>query len=251
MDDFYYLYDPADNLALGQAIHLANTDGGMSYIVPFAIKSGVVDHGDFASAGLGVIETAIAAGPLNGGSNDPVSNRLTPTQFKGKVSADQWTAIKAMVKASINQSPPAGWNEASLEAGTTTYSVISADAYNKPNELHTHIFTAGAWQDADTSKEAPRGNPLIALGGVITEEVFVDYSGHFVSTPNYIGESVLTPSGAINLGTLYNPGSLDTVIGKDIDSRIYGLTVDAGSNQVTLVNFSVTSQGLGGDSNCL
>ena len=251
MDDFYYLYDPADNLALGQAIHLANTDGGMSYIVPFAIKSGVVDPSDLASAGLGVIETAIAAGPLNGGSNDPVSNRLTPTQFKGKVSADQWTAIKAMVKASINQSPPAGWNEASLEAGTTTYSVISADAYNKPNELHTHIFTAGAWQDADTSKEAPRGNPLIALGGVITEEVFVDYSGHFVSTPNYIGESVLTPSGAINLGTLYNPGSLDTVIGKDIDSRIYGLTVDAGSNQVTLVNFSVTSQGLGGDSNCL
>ena len=52
MSDFYYLYDPADNLALGQAIHLANTDGGMSYIVPFAVKTGTVDPSNPASAGL-------------------------------------------------------------------------------------------------------------------------------------------------------------------------------------------------------
>ncbi len=246
MSDFYYLYDPADNLALGQAIHLANTDGGMSYIVPFANKSGHVDASDPASAGLGVIETAIAAGPLHtGGSSDPISNRLTPAQFQGRVSADQWTAIKAMVKASLQQAPPAGWSEASLEAATTTYSVISADGYGKHNELQTHIFTEGAWKDADTSKGEPRGNPFIAFGGVITDEAFVDYSGHFISTPDYIGQSVITPSGSVNLGVLYKPGPFDFISARDNNSRGYGLTIDAGSKQVTLVNFSATSQGFG------
>jgi hypothetical protein len=150
MSDFYYLYDPADTLALAQSIHLANIDGGMSYIIPFANKTGVVDPTDPVSAGLGVIETAIAAGPLHaGGSNDPESNRLTPSQFQGKVSAAQWTAIKAMVKASISQAPPAGWSEASLEAADTTYSVISVDGYNKTNELKTHLFDSGTWHSAD------------------------------------------------------------------------------------------------------
>jgi len=247
MSAFYYLYDPADNLALGQAIHLANTDGGMSYIVPFANKTGVVDPNDPASAGLGVIETAIAAGPLHvGGTNDPVSNRLTPAQFQGKVSADQWTAIKAMVKASINQAPPAGWSEASLEDATSTYSVISADAYHATNQLKTHVFTAGAWQDADTSKDLPRGNPYIAFGGKVTDAAFIDYSGHHIPTAGYIGESVVDTSGRINNGLIYNSNSTDIKLGEDDGSPVYGLSIDAGAGKaVTLVNFSATSQGLG------
>lgn len=245
MSDFYYLYDPADNLALGQAIHLANTDGGMSYIVPFANKSGHVDATDPASAGLGVIETAIAAGPLHtGGSSDPISNRLTPTQFQGRVSAVQWTAIKAMVKASIQQAAPAGWSEASLEAAGTTYSVISADGYSK---LRTDVFTGGAWKDADTSDRSAnsRGNPFIAFGGVITEEAFVDYSGHFIPTAAQIGNSTISPSGAINFGEIYTVPHGYVQLADDSGSPVYGLTIDAGSSKVTLVNFSATSQGLG------
>ena len=247
MADFYYLYDPADNLALGQAIHLANIDGGMSYIVPFANKTGHVDPSDLASAGLGVIETAIAAGPLHaGGSNDPVSNRLTPAQFQGKVSTAQWDAIKAMVKASINQAPPAGWTEASLEAADSTYSVISADAYNKANELKTHVFTNGVWEDADTSK-SPRGNPRIAFGGKVTDAAFIDYTGHHIPSAAYIGESYVSSSGLVNHGFLYDERKpSDIVFASDNGSPAYGLAIDAGAGKsVTLVNFSATSQVLG------
>lgn len=96
MAEFYYLYDPADNLSLVQAIHLANTDGGMSYIVPFAIKDGTVNPADAASVALQAINTAIAAGPLNnGGSSDPVSNRISATAAEGLVGAAGWSAIKA------------------------------------------------------------------------------------------------------------------------------------------------------------
>lgn len=241
MADFYYIYDPADNLALGQAIQLANTDGGMSYIVPFANKSGVVDPGDPASVGLGVIETAIAAGPLHaGGSHDPISNRLTASQFQGKVSAGQWSAIKAMVKASIDQAPPAGWNETSLDAADSVFSVISADAYS---QLHTKVFHKGTWTSADSSGR--RGNPFIALGGVITDAVFVDYSGHHVPTPSLIGEIVVDPSGQTNNGTLYDPppGSLTTAF--DEGDPAYGLGIQAPNKDVTLVNFSATSIGFG------
>lgn len=245
MADFYYLYDPADNLALGQAIHLANNDGGMSYIVPFANKSGTVDPNDPASAGLGVIETAIATGPLHGGgSSDPVSNRLTAAEFQGRVSAEQWSAIKAMAKASIGQAPPSGWSEASLEAAGTTYSVISADGYSK---LRTDVFTGGAWKDADTSDKSnfARGNPFIAFGGVVTAEAFIDYSGHFIPTATQIGNATISPSGAVNFGEIYNVPAGYFQIGDDDGSPVYGLTIDAGANKVTLVNFSATSQGLG------
>lgn len=245
MADFYYLYDPADNLALGQAIHLANTDGGMSYIVPFANKSGHVDATDPASAGLGVIETAIAAGPLHpGGSSDPISNRLTPTQFQGLVSSDQWTAIKAMVKASLQQAPPAGWSEASMEAAGTTYSVISADGYSK---LRTDVFTGGAWKDADTSDKAAqlRGNPFIAFGGVVTAQAFIDYSGHFIPTATQIGNETISPTGVNNAGSIYKVPEGYFQVGDDDGSPVYGLTIDAGADNVTLVNFSATSQGLG------
>jgi hypothetical protein len=245
MADFYYLYDPADNLALGQAIHLANTDGGMSYIVPFAVKSGVVDPGDLASAGLGVIETAIAAGPLHtAGSDDPISNRLTPTEFQGKVSPAQWAAIKAMVKASINQAPPAGWSETSLEAADSTYSVISADAYNKTNQLQTHVFTAGAWKDADLGD---RGNPFIALGGTVTDEAFIDYSGHHVKTPEFVGEIVIDGL-EFNPGILYNSSGVPGVViaATDKGDPVFGLSINAPGKNVTLANFSATSIGFGG-----
>jgi hypothetical protein len=247
MADFYYLYDPADNLALGQAIHLANTDGGMSYIIPFANKSGTVDTNDPASAGLGVIESAIALGPLHAGSgNDPIANRLTPAQFQGRVSPDQWNAIKAMVSASIAQAPPAGWNNASLEAAGTTYSVISADGYRRTNELKTHVFTGGAWRDADTtpaiSDDDGRGNPFIAFGGRIEEAVFVDYSGHYIKTPTFIGQQVITSTG-INTGNLYE--GADLVAYDDKGDPVYGLSINAPGKDVTLVNFSATSMGLG------
>ena len=216
MSDFYYLYDPADNLALGQSIHLANTDGDMSYIVPFAIKTGTVDPSNPASAGLGIIETAIATGPLHvGGTNDPVINRLTPAEFQGKVSADQWTAIKAMVKASINQAPPADWSEASLDNAASTYSVISTDAYHATNQLKTHVFTEGAWQDADTSVGQLRGNPFIAFGGKVTDAAFIDYSGHHIPTAEFTGESIINTSGNINNGLIYNSHPTDVILGTD------------------------------------
>jgi len=243
MSDFYYLYDPADTLALAQAISLANIDGGMSYIIPFANKTGVVDPTDPASAGLGVIETAIAAGPLHaGGSNNPESNRLTPSEFQGKVSAAQWTAIKAMVKASISQAPPAGWSDASLEAAGTTYSVISADGYNKTNELKTHLFASGTWHSAD---RGDRGFPMVAYGGNITTELFVDLSGHNLDTPNVTGEQVVSRAGKINQGILYEVHSTDIIVATDSGSRKNGLSIDAGNASVTVANFSVVSQGFG------
>ncbi|MFM7229854.1 MAG: hypothetical protein ACKO2F_09485 [Cyanobacteriota bacterium] len=200
MADFYYLYDPSDNLALGQAIHLANTDGGMSYIVPFVTKNGTVNAADAASVALQAINTAIAAGPLNnGGTSDPVSNRISAAAAQGLVGAAGWSAIKAMVKASINQAPPAGWSEASLEDAATTYSVISSKGYSK---LQQDVFTAGKWKDADTSAANYRDNPYIAFGGQVLDAAFIDYSGHHVPTPGFIGYETASSSG-INRGVMY------------------------------------------------
>jgi len=241
MADYYYLYDPADNLALGQAIILANADGGMSYIVPFANKSGVVDPADPASAGLGVIETAIAGGPLHPGTaNTPVTNRLTATEFKDRVSPSEWEAIKAMMKSSIGKAPPVDWTAASFEAPDSTYSVISAEAYSL---LQTKVFSNGAWTIADSSGR--RGNPFIALGGLITDAVFVDYGGHYVPTANMIGEVVVDPSGQINNGTIYNPPPGSLVTAFDDGDPAYGLGINAPNKDVIIVNFSATSIGFG------
>ena len=49
----YYLYNPADNLALAQAILLANSDNGMSYIIPYEEKS----NNSPAQNGLTILET--------------------------------------------------------------------------------------------------------------------------------------------------------------------------------------------------
>lgn len=246
MADFYYLYDPADNLALGQAIHLANTDGGMSYIVPFAIKNGTVNAADPGSVALQAINTAIAAGPLNnGGTSDPVSNRISAAAAQGLVGAAGWSAIKAMVKASIAQGAPAGWTEASLDAPATTYSVISSKGYS---QIQTEIFTAGAWHRADTSKDQERGNPFVAYGGVITDSAFVDFAGHYVKTPAFIGQSRLSADGSVNRGDVYVSSQGDVEVGADQGNPVSGLRVDAPGKDVVIANFSVTSQGFGRES---
>lgn len=246
MADFYYLYDPADNLALGQAIHLANTDGGMSYIVPFAIKDGTVNTADAASVALQAINTAIAAGPLNsGGTSDPVSNRISAAAVQGLVGGAGWSAIKAMVKASINQAPPAGWNEASLEDGATTYSVISSKGYS---QLQQDVFTAGQWKDADISpaNNGNRGNPYIAFGGRVLDAAFIDYSGHHIPTPAFIGEETVSSLG-INKGQMYVPNGA-AVANIDAGDPVYGLAINAPGKDVTLVNFSATSTAFGRES---
>ena len=247
MADFYYLYDPADNLALAQSIHLANTDGGMSYIIPYANKSGVVDTNDPASYGTWTIESYIDSDPANGqltnprASRDPISNRLSPGEFAGEIGQTNWNAIKEMVKTSITQASPAGWSEASLEAADTTYSVIGDIAYP---ELQTQLWDQGSWHSADTSAQA-RGNPAVAYGGKITTALFVDLSGHYLSTPDVTGEKVISPSGLVNSGTLYKPRSGEVVTATDKNSRTHGLAIDASNEHVTIANFSVTSQGFG------
>ncbi|MCS5692292.1 hypothetical protein NZK33_09885 [Cyanobium sp. FGCU-6] len=105
-----YLDDPADNLAQGQVIHQARTNGTSSYVVPFANKPGAADPNDPACAGLGLIETAIATEPLHvGGSRDPISNRPTLSELQRLVIPDQWAAITIviMIKASIKLARPA------------------------------------------------------------------------------------------------------------------------------------------------
>lgn len=240
MGDFYYLYDPADNLALGQAIHLANTDGGMSYIVPFVNKNGITDSNDPASVALGAINNNIDHGQLKGG--DPVSNRITAATAESLVGTGGWNAIKAMVKASIAQGAPAGWTEASLDAAATTYSVISSKGYS---ELQSKIFTDGSWHRADTSPDTDRGNPFVAYGGVITDSVFVDFAGHFVQTPDCIGQIRLSADGALNRGQIYVDSQRDTILSIDSNDPVTGLKIDAPGKEVVVANFSATNQGFG------
>ena len=246
MADFYYLYDPADNLSMAQAIHLANTDGGMSYIVPFAIKDGTVNPADPASAALQTINAAIAAAPLNsGGSDNPISNLIDAATARALVTDAGWAAIKAMVKASINQSPPAGWSEASLDDGATRYSVISSRGYS---ELNTSVFVVEngvqRWGDADTS-QFDRGNPYVAYGGKITASVFLDYAGHFAKRPTTVGELSVGVDGRINSGQMR--ANFNAQIGADLGNPLKGLEIDAPGASVILANFSVTTQGFGYD----
>ena len=233
MSSNYYLYNPADNLALAQAILLANSDNGMSYVIPYEEKG----NGTPAQP-LGAILYAIerfdlqAGGQITNRSGADLNKILTP----GFVDH-----VKEMVKRSVQQAPPTGWQEADVDDPASQFTVLSVRG--TPN-LSTSLFENGIWRDADTS-QTPRGNPNVAYGGTITDAVFVDFAGHFNQTPRVIGEQRISRGGKINSGTLYEHSPGDLPVAEDYGNPYSGLAIDATGKDVTLVNFSVTSQGFG------
>ncbi len=187
MASHYYIYNPADNLALAQAILLANSDSGMSYIIPYEEKS----NKSPAQNGLTILETIDKAlGAITQRNNADLAS----------IPNFDFAPVKEMIKRSVQQAPPAGWSAADLDDLASVFTVLSVRS--TPN-LATDLFEGGAWRDADTSGGG-RGNPYVAYGGKITDGVFVDFAGHFNETPITVGEQVVFPSGEFNTGTLYH-----------------------------------------------
>lgn len=227
----YYLYNPADNLALAQAILLANSDRGMSYIIPYEEKS----NNSPAQNGLTILETIDKAL----GAITPRNNADLASLASLPNSNFDFAPVKEMIKRSVQQAPPAGWQAADVDDPASQFTVLSVRG---TPELKTSLFEAGAWRDADTGT-FPRGNPYVAYGGTITDAVFVDFAGHFNQTPGLIGEQTVSKGGRINSGTLYENSPGDIITAEDNWNPVHGLTIDATGKDVTLVNFSVTSQG--------
>ena len=171
MPESYYIYDPSDNLALAQAILLANGDDEMSYIVPFANKTGVPDLTDPAQNALSIL------GKGQGPVPEPTYLFGTTAEIVTSTSPGGWAAVKDMVKASINQSPPTGWSESSVDDINAKFTVLSTKGLP---QLATQLYENGAWQIADEGVPQERGNPDVAYGGQITQPTFVDFAGHFV-----------------------------------------------------------------------